>query len=104
MTRIVKIENHLSRSARRFFSDAQLEPDPQLTGAGWERRFTADEQRTKEAIELYTQLGFEVRAEPVRAEELDDDCQDCRSVVSSHFRTIYTRKRKPTAINRFDPG
>jgi hypothetical protein len=30
----------------------------------------------------------------VRAEELDDDCQDCRTVVAAHFRTIYTRKRK----------
>jgi len=69
-------------------------PSLELTAAGWERRFAADEQRTNQAIELYTQLGFEVRAEPVRAEELDDDCQDCRSVVSSHFRTIYTRKRK----------
>jgi len=94
MTKILKIEELLRRSAGRFFSDAQLEPNPQLIAQGWERRFTADAQRTKEVMELYTQLGYEVRAEPVRDEELDDDCQDCRTVVSLHFRTIYTRKRK----------
>jgi hypothetical protein len=94
VTKFVKIENLLSRSVGRLFSEAQLEPDPALIADGWERRFTADEQRIKEVTELYTQLGYEVRAEPVRADELDDDCQDCRSVVSVHFRTIYTRKRK----------
>jgi hypothetical protein len=94
MAKLVKIEDLLRHSSGRFFSDAQLEPDPALLAEGWERRFTADEQRTKEALELYAQLGFEVRAEPVRDEELDEDCQDCRSVVSVHFRTIYTRKRK----------
>lgn len=94
MAKIVKIESPLSRSTRRFLSDDQLRPDPALVAEGWERRFTADEQRTKEVMELYAKLGYEVRAEPVRAEELDDDCQDCRTVVSVHFRTIYTRKRK----------
>lgn len=94
MAKIVKIESHLSHSTGRFLSDDQLKPDPALVAEGWERRFTADEQRAKEVTELYAQLGYEVRAEPVRAEELDDDCQDCRTVVSIHFRTIYTRKRK----------
>lgn len=93
MAKLVKIENLLSRSAGRFFSDAQLAPDPELVAQAWERRFTADEQRAREAVELYSQLGFEVRAEPVRAEEMDEDCQDCQSVVSVHFRTIYTRKK-----------
>lgn len=94
MTKIVEIESLLSHSAGRFLSDAQLQPDPELAAAGWERRFTADEQRTKEVVELYTQLGYEVRAEPVRAEELADHCQDCRTVVSIHFCTIYTRRRR----------
>ena len=93
MTKLIKIEALLDRSADRVLSDAQLQPDPALVAEGWERRFTADEQRAKEAMELYTQLGYEVRAEPVRPEELHDDCQDCRTVVSFHFLTIYTRKR-----------
>jgi len=60
---------------------------------GWERRFTADAQRAKEAMELYEKLGYEVRGEPVRPEELDDDCVDCRTVVAFHFLAIYTRKK-----------
>jgi hypothetical protein len=73
-------------------SDAQLLPDPALVAEGWERRFTTDDQRAKEAMELYSQLGYEVRAERVRPEELHDDCVDCRTIVSFHFQTIYTRK------------
>jgi hypothetical protein len=93
MAKIVKIESLFDGLGRRFLSDAQLQPDSSLIAQGWERRFTADEERAKEAMELYTQLGYEVRAEPVRPEELQYDCQDCKTVVSSYFQTIYTRKR-----------
>jgi hypothetical protein len=93
MTKLTKIEALFDRSADRVLSDAQLRPDPVLVAEGWERRFTADEQRAKEAMELYTQLGYEVRAEPVRPQELHDDCMDCRTVVSFQFQTIYTRKK-----------
>jgi hypothetical protein len=93
MAKLIKIEPLPDRLADRLLSDAQLQPDPRLVADGWERRFTADEQRAKEAMELYTQLGYEVRAEPVRPEELPDDCQDCRTVVSFYFLAIYTRKR-----------
>ena len=81
--------------ARRMLSESQLAPDPALTAAGWSRRFIADPQRTREATDLYTQLGFEVRAEPLRPEELSDDCSDCRLLLLG-FRTIYTRRRDPT--------
>jgi hypothetical protein len=93
MTKLTRIEDSPDRTADRVLSDAQLTPDPALVAEGWERRFTADEQRAKEAMELYSQMGYEVRAEPVRPEELQDDCADCRTVVSFHFQTIYTRKK-----------
>ncbi len=93
MAKIIKVESLFDGTGRRFFSGAQLQPDSSLIAQGWERRFTADEQRAKEAMELYSQLGYEVRAEPVRPEELRDDCQDCKTVVSLYFHTIYTRKR-----------
>ena len=93
MTKLTKIEALFERATDRVLSDAQLTPDPALVAEGWERRFTADEQRAKEAMELYRQLGYEVRAEPVRPEELQDDCVDCRTVVSFHFQTIYTKKK-----------
>ena len=93
MAKIIKIEGLFDGLSRRVLSDAQLQPNTSLIAQGWERRFTADEQRAKEAMELYSQLGYEVRAEPVLPEELQDDCQDCKTVVSYYFQTIYTRKR-----------
>lgn len=93
MAKIVKIEPLFDPSAGRFLSDAQLQSDPELVAEGWERRFTTDEQRAKEVMELYTQLGYEVRAERLRPQEFHDRCQDCRTTVSTSFRTIYTRKK-----------
>jgi hypothetical protein len=93
MTKIIKIESLFERSSGRILSDAQLQPDPALVAEGWERRFTADVQRTQEAVELYAQLGYEVRAESLQPEELTGECEGCRSPGISGFKTIYTRKK-----------
>jgi hypothetical protein len=95
MSKLFKIENLLNTSSQRFFSDSQLAPDPALVAEGWERRFTADSERAAEVIELYSSLGYEVRSEPIRSEEVHDDCTDCHSHVVSKFRTVYTRRKKP---------
>jgi hypothetical protein len=94
MTKIIKIEDLFGHSTRRVLSDSQLEPDPELVAQGWERRFTADPQRAQEAMELYAQLGYEVRVESVRSVELADDCEDCLSGAALGFKTIYTRKKR----------
>jgi hypothetical protein len=57
MDTLIKIESLLKESSDRFLSGAQLRPDPTLVAEGWQRRFTADEQRMKEAVELYSELG-----------------------------------------------
>jgi hypothetical protein len=75
-------------------NDAQLQPDPTRLAAGWERRFIADAARADEAMELYRDLGYEVCADPVRAEELDEECTDCRLLATLKFVTIYTRRRE----------
>ena len=93
MTKIIKIETLFERSTERVLSDAQLQPDPALVAEGWERRFTADAQRAQEAIELYTQLGYEVRAESLLPEQFTGECEGCQSQVISTFKTIYTRKK-----------
>lgn len=84
----------VEQEARRALSEAQLEADPQRIAEGWERRFIADPQRAKEAIELYAEMGFEVCAEPVQPEELGEDCEDCRLLAQLRFKTIYTRRKK----------
>lgn len=66
--------------------------DPQLTAAGWERRFMADGARLSEYLELYQSLGYEVRAEKVPPEAIGPECGDCRLVICRQFVTVYTRK------------
>ncbi len=80
--------------AKRALSEEQIRPDPQLIADGGERRFVADARRAEEAMELYEQLGFEVRAEAVQEVELADDCEDCRLLLMFQFKTVYTRKQR----------
>ncbi|MFQ5614107.1 MAG: hypothetical protein ACE5H9_18455 [Anaerolineae bacterium] len=84
----------VEQEARRVLSEAQLEPDPALVAEGWERRFIGDARQVKEAMELYAELGYEVRAEPVQAEEMGEDCDDCQLLILLQFKTIYTRKKR----------
>ena len=70
-------------------------PGAQLQDEGWTRRFTALGRRLNEAAELYSELGFEVRLEPVdlyKEETMGaDSCKDC--FVTMQARTIYTRPK-----------
>jgi hypothetical protein len=77
--------------ARRMLSQEQFEPDPRLVAQGWQRRFMADGRRAVEAMDLYRELGYEVRAEPVGTEEVADECGDCQLLMALRFTTIYTR-------------
>lgn len=84
----------VQREARRVLTEAQLQPDPAREAAGWQRRFVTDATRSVEMLELYRELGYEVCADPVKPQELLDDCQGCRIVVESQFVTIYTRDKR----------
>lgn len=77
--------------ARRVLAADQFESDPVLVAQGWRRRFMTDGVRAQEAMELYSELGFEVRAEPVQAEAVTQDCADCQLLIALEFKTIYTR-------------
>ena len=68
-------------------------PDPKLVAEGWERRFMTSVTRLTEYVELYTSLGYDVRSEPVRSDEVDPECNDCRLILYQQIVTIYTRKR-----------
>lgn len=94
MAKIVRADSLFSSSGRRVLSDAELQADPALIAEGWERRFTADPPRAEEAIELYSKLGYEVRAEPLRSDEMTQDCEECRQLAALQFKTIYTRRLK----------
>ena len=83
----------VQQEAQRILSEAQLQPDPELVAAGWERRFTADGRRAQEMVELYTDLGYEVHLEPVKTEEFDEECEQCALLALLEFTTIYTRPK-----------
>jgi hypothetical protein len=42
---------------------------------------------------LYEELGFEVVADPIRIDDLNDDCEDCQLVALRQFRMVYTRPK-----------
>ena len=58
----------------------------------WERRFVADPERAREAVELYRQADFEVRVEPGLPEDVREECESCWLVQAGYFRVIYTRR------------
>ncbi|MFQ5616246.1 MAG: hypothetical protein ACE5GO_07285 [Anaerolineales bacterium] len=76
--------------------DLDFDPDPELAAEGWERRFMADPARTRETIQLYTELGFEVRMETIQPTELSVVCGDCRLATCNAYVTVYTRKLQQT--------
>lgn len=69
-----------------------LPADPKLIARGWVRRYLADPDRAKEAIELYTSLGYEVKAQTLLPEDFLATCGDCASAVCQSYVMIYTRE------------
>lgn len=79
-------------------------PDPELVAAGWELRFIADVNRVQDAIEMYKELGQEVRVEPIALEELKEECHGCLLILKQ-LKAIYTRKKlKPMEQNARGKG
>jgi hypothetical protein len=76
--------------------EARFAPDPKRLAEGWERRFVAEATRAAEMAELYRSLGYEVAADPVRPEDVGEECGECRLVAALRFTVIYTR-RAPNA-------
>ncbi|HWO88991.1 MAG TPA: hypothetical protein VNL98_07565, partial [Gemmatimonadales bacterium] len=60
----------------------------------WERRFIAAPPQLDAVVQLYRQLGFEVRLDRITQDELDDHCNDCHLALHL-FRAIYVRRPAP---------
>ena len=78
--------------ATPHLSQMEKPPDPKLVAEGWERRFMIDKRRVEEYKELYQSMGFEIRIEGVRNEEVDPECGDCALIMHQIFATLYTRR------------
>lgn len=80
--------------------DAALEritPDPARLADGWKRRFVIERNRIADLVALYEEGGFEVVADAVTPEQLEDDCTDCKLVVHLDYVQVYTRRRREAA-------
>lgn len=58
---------------------------------GWEARYIGDEPRLSEQVELYRELGFEVRVEPFNAEDCEG-CVECFEDSTTPIMVLYIRK------------
>lgn len=65
----------------------------ELEKRGWIKRTTTGEPRLSEIVGLYKTLGFEVRVEPVRIDELDDVCRKCFGDEADDVKTVYVKKK-----------
>lgn len=84
--------NSVVRDQRSSDLPTRTKSEAELLSEGWTRQFVAAPARLQEAVDLYESLGYEVHLEPLAAEDLQDECQDCRLAVA-FFRVIYTRRR-----------
>ena len=84
----------VKQEANVIFSTETISPDPELIADGWERRFVADGSRVKEALDLYTEMGLDTRAEPVKQDQMAEKCEGCHIHMMLNFKTIYTRKKQ----------
>jgi hypothetical protein len=77
----------------------------ELEKEGWVKQFVASEPRLSEAVNLYTELGFEVRLEPLpKGQECDtcsgpeghlekEECRICFEGFEDQYKIISTRRR-----------
>lgn len=68
--------------------------EKELEKEGWIRQTTIGESRLSEIVELYKSLGYEVRLEPVKVDDLDEECRRCYEGEINEVKTVYVKKRK----------
>jgi len=66
----------------------------ELEKGGWIRQTTIGEPRLSEIVGLHKSLGYEVRLEPVKLDELDEECRKCYELEEDKVKTVYVRKKK----------
>lgn len=75
--------------------------ESELARLGWKRQTTYDEPRLGELVEMYEEMGLEVRLEEP---EEDDECTACFTGSAGKLKTIYTRERKARGAGRKAQG
>lgn len=65
--------------------------DSELVADGWTRQFSASSPRLEEAVENYTDMGFEVILEQVDVCADNGSCTACIAENPEFVKVIYTR-------------
>ncbi len=73
--------------------------ESRLAGEGWENRGTFDDPRLSEIVEMYGEIGFEVRLEPF-CPESETGCAECMKAESDKFKVVYTRRKTRGGVAR----
>ena len=64
---------------------------PQIDG--WEARFVGQEPRLSEVVDLYRELGFEVRIEPYKTGcSAEGECEECFKDSPTPVFVVYVSK------------
>ena len=73
----------------------------ELEAQGWTRQFTVEARRADEYVELYEEMGNEVRVEPVtpdlvmglpQAQDVAEECVACLLAACDKYVIIYTQR------------
>jgi len=67
--------------------------EEKLRRQGWVRQFVTDEPRLSEAVELYSELGYEVHLEQTSFDEVNQICKNCLPADCDRYKTIYIRRK-----------
>jgi hypothetical protein len=67
--------------------------DAELQEQGWEQRSVLCEPRLSECVELYEQLGFEVRLLPLDPHNMPEGCGACYTREIDRYRVVYVRRK-----------
>ncbi len=74
--------------------DIMREKVNRLEAEGWLRRSIAEEPRLGELIDLYIELGFDVKLMDCWPEvEQSEDCTSCLMQNPEKYKIIYTREK-----------
>ncbi len=58
---------------------------------GWDQRGIYDEPKLSEIAEMYKELGFEIKIEPIKP-ELVKGCSECMKSSPCNYKVLYTKK------------
>ncbi|MFW9989820.1 MAG: hypothetical protein ACFFC3_14300 [Candidatus Odinarchaeota archaeon] len=84
------------KSNKELIKDKKVQKRRSI-GKDWERRFSVEESRVTEYVELYKSMGFEVRVEKYSHNE-KEDCQFCTETDFDNLKTIYIKLKDSELI------